>query len=389
MKREFKTNTFDFNFTPESSLELAKKEYIKRYPSEIEPFNLCIIYLVKEKDNSIRLDFSFNQIIEFDIIHKRPKGALIGEKITNIDIREICNINIPKYQDKYYFDFIFFIYDFTTKTYWSTNLWTKEICPDIRFYKTIERKNKYKIIGKKLAENYNKTTFLGHVNLKDLKLKKSIGISRLINNGWIPTISLFPQPYSEMIRQTEDLNNMDNVNEFICEMFEKNKLLEKMVVRWKCASLSNKIINILEICVKNFQNKDYISTIYVLLPQIEGLITEHIKRKKIIPKSYLKERFIQFGEIIVNESFNTEMTKYLTNIFVKNIHKTYFKTWYPYIHKRKKYTGSSITPQRNIIVHGKVKEIYFTEENCLKLFCIIDNIILLSLLKTELKKPNK
>jgi hypothetical protein len=388
MKRKYKLNPFKFSIGPNQVLELAKEQYKQKFPNEINPFPYCIVYLVINKDKTLNLTFNYEKDVglKLNFIHKRPKGGRIGEAILNIDIREITNINIPKYQNKYYFDFVFFLLDITTNKYWCTNLWTQKVCPDLRYYLSAERKQQYIKIGKQLADKYNTTMVLGHVNLITSKLKKSSGISRLCSNGWIPTISLFPQPYGEMVNRIEKNNDMNDVNSFISEAFEKNNIIDKMLERWEMASLTKSYIEILGIGLKNFLDKNYISTVYTILPQIEGLITYHIKRKNQHPKERLDERFKQFGDIIKSEKFNTTMTKYLTDFFIRNLKKTFFKTWFPFPKQRKKYSGSNISPQRHILLHGGVKKAYFTEENCIKLICIIDNIILLSLRKTELKK---
>ncbi|MEO6691874.1 MAG: hypothetical protein ABIO44_05990 [Saprospiraceae bacterium] len=385
---KYQLNDFNINFSPNQVLELAKNEYSKRYPQETKKFSHCIIYNVIAIDKSISLKFVYPQEkgLQVEFIHKRPTGAKIGETITNLDIREITNIKIPLYEN-YCFDFIFIILDNTTDSYWLTNLWTKKVCPNLKYYQTKERKEQYISLGKQIAKKYNTTNHLGHVNLKSLKLKQSIGIKRLINNGWLPSISIFPQPYSEMIRIIEKDNEIEKVNLFVNETFRTNKILESMLDRWNYSSLAKKRIKILETCIERFLNKDYISSIYLLLPQIEGLITSYIISKGKTPEEYLSKRFTQFKEEVINEIYNTDMTKYLTRIFVKNLHKTFYKTWYPFERRGRKYIGSPITPQRNTILHGNIKIKYFSEENCLKLFCIIDNIILLSLTKRELKKP--
>lgn len=391
MKRRYTLNPFNLHLSPKAILSLCKSEYVRRYPNKIlskkNPFASCIVYLVINQDKTIKLDFKFQQEspLQMKFIHKRPKGARQGEEIRNIDIREITNISIPPYENRYYFDFIFFILDITTDEYWATNFWTMKVCPDLRYYLSRARKQKYREISGKLARIYNLTFTLGHVNLKTGKLRSSSGIKKIIKHGWIPTISLLPQPYHQMIRIIELTNDIDQVNANALELFNVS-LLDNIIERWNGASLVRDRQELLSIAIDRFKSNDFISTIYILLPQIEGLVTEHIKRKRKgkILESDIKKRFIQFGNLIKGERFNTKFTCYLTNILVTYLANTFYKKWYPYPKSGRRYRQSTLSPQRHVILHGEVDPKYFTAENCLKLICILDAIILLSLKSSEL-----
>jgi hypothetical protein len=386
----------DYRFQPLPSitdargfLNLAKEWYLRRFPSQEtssdNPFSYCLVYLVINPDKTVRLDFAFPQdfTLVMKFIHKRPRGAKIGEEVRNVDIREITNYHIPPYGGKYYFDFVLFVLDITTQGYWGTNLLTHTVCADLRYYLSRERRQQYRTIGLRIAQSYTRTYCLGHVNLKRGKLKSSTGITKLIRHGWIPTISLLPQPYGEMVRIIESTNDMNQVDEFAVRVFNAN-FRPDVVSRWLEASLVQKRKDILSRAMEAYSKGDYHSTVYILLPQIEGLITEHIKRKRQSAQQNLKDRFKQFGDIIKGEPFNTEMTRYLTDLLVSNLTKSFYKMWYPYPKRGKRYRPSSLSPQRNVVLHGEVNTRYFTPENCLKLISILDAIILLSLRKREI-----
>lgn len=290
MKRRYVLNPINLKkFGPNTLLELAKSHYVSKYPTEIQsknnPFAYCIVYLVIKPDKKIALDFKYPQEVRLPMkfTHKRPRGARPHEVIRNIDIREITNITVPPYDNKYYFDFIIWLLDITTDAYWATNLWTMTICPDLRYYLSKERKRQYSDIGIGLAKKYNETFVLGHVNLKTGRLKSSSGIGRLINHGWIPTISLFPQPYGEMVRLVESTGDMNQVNATAVGLFD-DKLLDDIFDRWEEASLIKGRREILSTAIERFKSRDFVSTIHILLPQIEGLVTRHIKRRGRIPE---------------------------------------------------------------------------------------------------------
>ena len=318
--------------------------------------------------------------ISAKVISKRPKGFVPGQVLRNIDIREFYEFNIPPYKNKYYFDFIIFALDPTTKEYWITNYITKKICLDLRYYLLKKRKKYYKKIGNILAKKYNRTFSLGHINLRSGKLKQSKGINRLINHGWIPSFALFPQPYVEMVNIIEQSNDIDRIDLLILDFF-KDEELDTLYNRWTVASITRGRERILETAINRIKTGDYISPIYILITQIEGLITKHIYRKQENPARKIEQRFKQFGDIIINEEYNTWMTKYLTRKLVSYLSNKYFKIWYPHTRSRM----SSLAPQRHVLSHGSFIPEYFSKLNCLKLVTIIDAIILLSLNKRELK----
>lgn len=395
LKRQYKLNPLPLNIGPKDFLELAKIDYSRRYPSAKRPspkhlFAYCIMYLVINPDKTMRVEFKFPQDIPLmmKFLHKNPKGAKPGEAIRNMDIREITNIKIPPYDNKYYFDFGSYVLDLTTDEYWATNLWTRKVCPDLRYYRSLNRKREYQAIGLRFAQSYTRTFMLGHVNLRTGKIKSSPGITKLIKHGWIPTISLLPQPYGEMVRIIESTNDMSKVNEFAVDTFNKN-VLENILIRWQEASIVDKRKDILTTAIEAYKAGNYISAIYVMLPQVEGLTNEHIRRRHQSPEPSLIDRFKQFGEIIKGESFNTELTRHLTDILVFNLKDAFYKTWFPFRRSGRQLQPSSISPQRHVTLHGEVNPKYFTQYNCLKLICILDAIILLSLTKKELLPSNK
>ena len=113
------------------------------------------------------------------------------------------------------------------------------------------------------------------------KIKSSAGIARLTRHGWMPTISLLPQPYGEMVRIIESANDMDKVNEFAVQAFDGN-VLDSILARWQGASLLAKRRGVLAAAIEAYKASNYIAAVYVMLPQIEGLTTAHIKRRCFI-----------------------------------------------------------------------------------------------------------
>ncbi len=389
MKRQYKFNPLPLNIGPREFIALAKVEYSKRFPSRgtpsRNPFAYCIMYLVINPDKTMRIDFKFPQDVplQMTFFHKRPYGAEPGEEIRNIDFREVTYIQIPPYDGKFYFDFMCCVLDTNTDKYWATNWWTREVCPDLRYYLSKERKRQYAEVGLRLAQSWTRTFILGHVNLKTGELRSSKGINKLIKYGWIPTVALLPQPFGNMVRKIESTNEMSQVNEYAVS--ECNEyLLENILARWKKASLVQKRIDILVNALERYQQGDFISAVYVLVPQIEGLITEHIIRKRQSPEERFIPRVNQFGDIIKGEVFNSELTRYLTDLLILNLNEAFYKTWFPTPRRGKRYRPSNLSPQRHVLSHGEVNPKYFTAENCLKLICVLDAIILLSLLKKEI-----
>jgi hypothetical protein len=390
MKRHYILNPMRLNYGRQFFEEFAKDEYSKRFTEQENnprsPFLYCLIYLIVNPDGSMKLDCKFPEDVPLRMrfVHKRPGGAKPGEQLSlDTDVREITNIGIPPYEGKYYFDFVFCLLDATTGRYWLSHLWTKKVCYDLRYYLSSERRSQYRAIGLNLARSYTKTFILGHVNLKTGKFRSSPGIRRLIKHGWIPTISLLPQPYGEMVRIIESTNDITQVDSAAVKMSDE-KLLDDILARWLDASLVQKRMDILTAAIDAYRRNDYYCALHILLPQIEGLVTAHVRRKREIPEKNLADRFKQFGDLIKGEAFNSDMTRYLTDVLVQNLTDAFYKTWYPYPKGGKLYQPSNLSPQRHVMLHGEVAPKYFTSGNCLKLISTLDAIILLSLRKSEI-----
>lgn len=391
MRRQYRLNPFRFDFGPKGFLELAKLDYSRRYPSLSEPgakhpFAYCLMYLVIAPNKTMNFEFRFPQDtpLAMEAISKKPRGFQPGEPVQNVDIREITRIVIPPYNSRYYFDFIVAVLDTTTDEYWIGNLWTQKVCSDLSYYLSGERKRQYRAVGTTIARKYTTTFMLGHVNLKSGGLRSSRAIARLAQHGWIPTVSLLPQPYGEMVRMLESANDMARVSVFAVRVFDAT-LLQDILARWSEASLVRDRKQVLAAAIASYKSGDYVTPVYTLLPQIEGLITAHIKRKRLPLAESITARFRQFGDVIKSETFNTEFTHYLTDVLVSNLTNAFYRAWYPYPRSGKQYQASTLSPQRNVVLHGEVKSKYFTAENCVKLICVLDAVILLSLRKAELQ----
>lgn len=392
MNRKYLLQNHHITLNPWQALEYAKAEYLGKFEltsnffTKAKPFFSCILYLIINKDNSYYMDYVYKDGFHTQVIAKRPFGFVgKGEPVYNIDIREIINFEIPPYKNKYYFDFIIYILDISTMEYWATNFWTGKICTDLRYYLSKERKLKYEEIGKSIAEGYNRTFLLGAINKKTYKFRDMNIVINLINNGWIPTISLLPQPYISIIQAYSNSKDVEKVSNIVNEFFSRERL-QILLNNWLLTFIVRGREEVLKTAINGIIECNYIAPIYILLPHIEGLITKHLRRKGITPPRRIDEKIRKFEELIVSEGYNTIFTHYLIKLFCSYLKKVFYRKWYPKKTRDKLNKGMRENPQRHPLAHGDIANDYFTRENCIKLISVIDNIILLSLLKKELPR---
>lgn len=396
VKRNYKVTKHDGYLHLGNLLENAKEHYRNdpdaQLVSDNAPFAYCIVYAVPKDETGASLKFFYQDDLEehpdkmrlrMRTIHKRPRGATPGEQVRNIDIREVVEFIIPPWAGVYYVDFALFILDTTTMEYWGTHYWSRDICHDTRFYKSRARREQYEAKGRSLAEKYNRTFMLGFSSLRSGQLVGKKLVRRLSNNGWLPGVSLMPEPYVTMMAALYTGQSINDVESHASSVVD-DAVLRAMLERWSSASLARTRMDALKCGVNRILEGDFISAVYVLLPQIEGLVTDHVKRRGRQPEHWLIERFVQFGDVVKSESFNTEFTGYLADILVEYVRGSFFKTWYPYPKKGKTKRKSTLAPQRHTLMHGAIHPKYFSRVNCLKVVATLDSIILLALTRREL-----
>jgi len=393
MKRKYKLNDFNLPIDPIYCIELAKKAYNDKFPNQkIDdefPFAYCLIYLVIDDHKNFNLSFYFPQNFKLIMrgIAKNPKGFSPGKIVTTLDIREYTFIKIPPYNSKYYYDFILIIFDPVTRGYWTTNLWTAKICLDRRYYMSRKRKYEYYKIGIDLASGYNITAVLGWTNLKTMKLRTDKFIKKLIRSGWIPNFSLFPHPYGTMLYKASNNSDQEEIDNYAVEYINKH-VLDTLSNRWGSISLAQSRMIIFNNAIGYYKKGDFVSPIYLLLPQIEGLISDHIRRNKLhLPVSF-ENKVNYFRDIILKSKYNTNFTKDMTVILHKYLQTTFYRKWFQATLPNKKFRKDTPAPQRHVVLHGAFSYKYFTPANCLKIICTLDSILLLSLRKSELPRRN-
>ena len=121
-----------------------------------------------------------------------------------------------------------------------------------------------------------------------------------------------------------------------------------------------------------YNNNKFISVIYLLIPQIEGIITDYLyslELKKAIPwKESLKIN--QISDILALSNTGSFLEKIRDKYFYEYLSQgpmlSRFDNWFQEL-------DASI-PNRHAIAHGRYNPDYFTKLNCVKLFLIIDTL---------------
>jgi hypothetical protein len=142
--------------------------------------------------------------------------------------------------------------------------------------------------------NYNEEQFK-NLNIKynildfdsSIKFKKVVEpyekYKMLSNKNWPPAPNFYPKIILEYHNNPEIINNgqiVDKILQVYCYDFWK-----KYLDFWQVCNFFPNRLQYLEKSINCFFNKDYISSIYVLVPQFEGIIKDYLISNNIITTS--------------------------------------------------------------------------------------------------------
>lgn len=99
--------------------------------------------------------------------------------------------------------------------------------------------------------------------------------SNLFNDQWFPFISLQESTIRKLLGSAKSNLPLDNHIDEIAE--EVRKILPRIIKNWKSTPIFKDHSPFLEKAAKQYTKKDYISTISILYPRIEGLMRTHQK----------------------------------------------------------------------------------------------------------------
>ena len=219
------------------------------------------------------------------------------------------------------------------------------------------------------------TTIAQHKQAKIIELvirlsrKSSTQLRRI--GLWTPTC-LIPYPLSRIISEIEN-NKLEEARRILTQ-FCTPAFLEELIETWLPIPVFNERMDVFRQSISAHREGKFRLSIYALVPQIEGVITDWL-----YPILQPKESMRQWSTKKRVDQFAAEMTKipklefsyrealYSVIEFLKDGQPLQrFENWLDVI--------DPAFPARHPIAHGKNDDQLFTEENSIKLVLLLDTI---------------
>ncbi len=327
-----------------------------QYGSLPEDFKIsrCLIRLPKDKPPIVEFN---DEISWIALVKKTPTSIKKGDPIYIHEIQEIKDVSPPEVNGErvafirllWARDGCHIAFDFTPNI--PNNMISKQERDDWRLGKTIAHSLEA-ILTEKVI----------HIYINAQNLLQTIGL-------W-PAPALLPYPLSKIINLLEE-DDLDGAKSILLEHCN-SEYIEKLSSKWWDIEQFNTRKKLILEALDCHKEGKYTSSIHVLLPHIEGIITDWIYTKiskdEVIWRQVSKTR--KFHDLILEKPPSTFTYEQIVNSAVDFIVsgpvlKT-FKRWHDQI--------DQAFPNRNVVEHGKYDKSLYTEENSIKLFLLIDTV---------------
>jgi hypothetical protein len=337
--------------------ELKRRKQLGVLPSGFKLSN-CLIRLPQDQPPIIE----FNGEIQMTLwIQFAPGTTSIkkGEDIFLHEIKRIAAVDPPKVNGQrvafvyirnsgYAFQLIF---DF------SPNVPTELISEE---EKQKDSFNLSLLIGESLQVNLVEKTIRMH-DFNQLQLQK-IGL-------WAAP-AIMPYPLSKIIKQLGEDDNQCAVNTLL--EYCTPQFLERISKKWWTIEQFETRKFLIQDALNAHKEGKYGLSIYALLPQIEGIITDWAYEK--LPESEIpwrqESKTKKFCDLILDKPLTTFTYKRIVGSAMDFILSgpvlATFKKWTQQI--------DEAFPNRNVVGHGRYEESLFSEENSIKLLLLLDTI---------------
>lgn len=273
------------------------------------------------------------------------KSVLAGEEIYCNDVADITEIRLSdiEIQDKHGFLFLFSIG------------WRQGLYFDFLPLSPHEDQSRSYCVSKRLARYYLYLMFQERFNISENAWDHMFCL------GWFPFISLSNSSVMDIVKYAE---NSWNIDELILQIStEVSAGLPKWLEKWKNRPQFESHITFLETAIERFESEDYISTVSILYPRIEGIMRdEHLSSSSGEKATQVK--LVESTLREVEPEKNPKMLL-LPDKFKKYLDEIYFANFDPSDAK-----GAS----RNTISHGVANEQEFSKKSACIAFLIIEQI---------------
>ena len=334
--------------------EIKKRVKEKRLNAESLPLELHNFHVYQQK----KLDGKVNSIVELnEEIKVKARTKLKGKKFDkdmigkHISINEIhaddFYIMPPEYEGRpcayFYFSRIFLYPRFC----WDC----RPNLPDFVEEEKMEIKSKYPIEDLVKEKIFVET------------IKPYEKLNTLIKNDWPPTPGYYPNIFDEMHKDSTFLAS-DKMMKLIESCFDRSYWKQRISF-WKQANFFTKRLGYVEKSVEELFEGDYVSSIYVLCPQFEGIIRDYLQENEAKIGGY-KDNIDSLKTLL----YSREALLYPKKILDKILE--YLKEG-SFTQRTKKIQD----PQRQVNRHGIVHGIFSgfeSEELALKLLLLLDSL---------------
>jgi hypothetical protein len=298
----------------------------------------CLIFL--DKKNEAEVFINVPTIMQ--IITKRNLDA--GNPVTKEDIADIRKIEFPGIDIESYCG-IFYIF---------SNGWRKGLYFDLKSRETSKTKEDFKKLRTLFA------TFYSHMTFPEiLKLEENIK-DKMTENGWFPFTRILGKRFKELHDAIENDFPIVETSLKIIDSFEKESI-RQMCDTWMSKEDFKTHETIIRKGVDEYLEGDFISSICILYPRIEGIIRLmgglEIKNSK---STDLAKKL----ESVAKEKDGLNL--YLPEDFTKYLIKFFFA---PFNLKEEK-----VPLSRHSLAHGVAKESDFDKIKAFQGIMILDQI---------------
>jgi len=212
-------------------------------------------------------------------------------------------------------------------------------------------------------------------SLQAILIEKTIRIhdgfrESLLNIGLWAVPALLPYPMIKIIRQLEE-NEIQGARDTLID-YCTSQYIGRLSSKWWIVPQFNSRKTLLTDALDAHRMGKYRLSIYALIPQIEGIITDWICEALPdgeTPPWRTESRVKKFRDLGIYEKVPTTLTD-------RRIGESVIDIILGYILKDFKWVEPIETaiPSRHVLEHGRYDESLLTEENSIKLFLLLDTI---------------
>ena len=301
----------------------------------------------------------FNEEIGWIVSARRPPGTAVekGQKVFIHEIAEVTAVMPPTVDGQR----VAFVYVFAAGNAWQIVF---DFTPNVDENLIPEKERKTWPLSSVIAES-----------LQAILVEKVIRIHDrtqvvLRDNGLWAAPALLPYPLSKIVKQLED-NDKDGASATL-RNYCSPQWIKQISSRWWNIEQFNFRKRVIDEALEAHLARRYTSSIYALLPQIEGLVSDYIypRLRETEMPSRQESKTKKFQDLVLDKppsSFTYQrIVQSAIDFIIDGPVLKSFKRWVDEI--------DEAFPGRHSVEHGKYEPSLFTEENSIKLFLLVDTL---------------